>query len=178
MSRVHDSINFQIFHFSWKIVQQRSLQSHCLFQFSGRNIEYTTLHQWVWMFWKSLYFDIVFISLLFLYASACEMSWLRPPKQPTKSCFIKCLFLHTFLVGNRIFWESQSSTNCTDSTGLLHTEVSVLHVVFECVHAFSFSVRLCRTGSGIALKWKKYSSGHLQFKSNCWTLRAWSMWCK
>lgn len=112
------------------------------------------------------------------YASVCEINWLRPPKQPTKSCFIKCLFLHTFLVGNKILLESDTvtgfSSDCTLSTGLLFAESPV--TVFACVHDFCFSVRLYTKGSGIALKWKKYSSGARQFRSNCWTLRAWSMW--
>lgn len=38
---------------------------------------------------------------------------------------------------------------------------------------------LFRSGfSGTALKWKKYSSGHLQFRSSCWMLNAWSIWCR
>lgn len=104
------------------------------------------------------------------------MSWLRPPKQPTNSCFIKCLFLHTFLVGNKILLASGMAadfSDCTLSAGLLFDEFPVL---FACVHDFGFSDRLYDMGSGIALKWKKYSSGQRQFRSNCWTLSAWSMW--
>jgi len=132
------------------------------------------------------------------YASFTESIRPLSVKQPMNKFLNDCLLLHTFRVGRSTFshWTG-SSLKGSDFV----TFRGFLQLFFESVSFFwqstllSFSVSSvwlfvlwehvsCRTGlylysgSGIALKWKKYSSGHRQLRSKSCTLSAWSMWCR
>ena len=124
-----------------------------------------------------------FLTLQYSYYTSVWVSWCDLAlKQPVNKFAKNFLFLHVFLFGNWIW----------NLSGIISVLSFVVFVLFVRVHLWEFVVLLLNsfawcvhifwtfclgnTGSGTALKWKKYSSGHRQLRSSCWTLNEASMW--